>query len=448
MTGYPLLSIAVTVAVVYLLVAYALGGPFVLVQLLVHAVSRRRQRHRSMPDDVLASSRFTIPVSVVMPTVGMNVADAVHQLLLLNYPEFEVIIVNNGARESLDALRERFSLSACEVFYRRTLPTPPVRAIFRSTSDPRLLVIDCPGHTHGDALNVGVNLGRYRYVCCADKDARYTPDALLVAMRAAMDDPATVVGVTTSLAALDADPTDGLAGQSTAAALRTLSNLRGLLARNNQRRLGLSLDVKPGFTLWRRDVVVDAGGFATDASPERLEMTVRAHRHLLRARVPYQILHVAEPVGSPRQEPTLGQLIAERRQRHQAMARILWRYRGMLFNPRYGRIGLVNLPQYLFDAVVVPWLELACLVALPFAAVVGVLSPLNLFLVIAAIGFGNGVLLNTAMLLAPWPPDDRSQMRLLALGPFEVFVWRPVQLYSRLLGLVTLVTSARGDAAA
>ena len=93
---------------------------------------------------------------------------------------------------------------------------------------------------------------------------RYTPDALLVAMRAAMDDPATVVGVTTSLAALDGDPTDGLAGQSTAAALRTLSNLRGLLARNNQRRLGLSLDVKPGFTLWRRDVVVDAGGFSTD----------------------------------------------------------------------------------------------------------------------------------------------------------------------------------------
>ena len=52
------------------------------------------------------------------------------------------------------------------------------------------------------------------------------------------------------------------------------------------------------------------------------------------------------------------------------------------------------------------------------------------------------------MLLAPWPPDDRSQLRLLALGPFEVCVWRPVQLYSRLLGLARLVTSARGDAAA
>ena len=447
MTGSPL-SIGVTVAVAYLLVAYALGGPFVLCQLLVRAVGRRRKRYRSVPDDVLASSRFTIPVSVVMPTFGVNVEDAVHQLLLLNYPEFEVIIINNGPPEALDQLRERFSLSACEVFYRRTLPTPPVRAIFRSTSDPRLLVIDCPGHTRGDALNVGVNLARYRYICCADKDARYTPDALLVAMRAAMDDPATVVGVTTSLAALDSDPTAGLAGQSTASALRTLSNLRGLLARDNQRRLGLSLDVKPGSTLWRRDVVVDAGGFSTDVSPERLEMTVRAHRQLLRTRAPYQILHVTEPVGATRQEATLAQLIAERQQRHQAMARILWRYRGMLFNPRYGRIGMVNLPQYLFAAVVVPWLELACLVALPFAAVAGVLSPLNLFLVIAAVGFGNGVLLNTAMLLAPWPPDDRSQLRLLALGPFELFVWRPVQLYSRLLGLVRLVTSARGDAAA
>jgi hypothetical protein len=177
-------------------------------------------------------------------------------------------------------------------------------------------------------------------------------------------------------------------------------------------------------------------------------MTVRAHRHLLRTGAPYQILHVTEPVGSPRQEPSLAQLIAERQQRHQAMARILWRYRGMLFNPRYGRIGMINLPKYLFAAVIVPWLELACLLALPFAAIAGVVSPLNLFLVVAAVGFGNGVLLNTAMLLAPWPPDDRSQLRLLALGPFEVFVWRPVQLYSRLLGLVRLVTSAPEDAAA
>jgi hypothetical protein len=430
-----------TLVVLYLLFAYALGGPIVFGQLLVGAVVRRRRRYRAVPDDILATSRFTIPVSVIVPAAGEDVTEAVAHLLQLNYPEFEIIVVTD-AGPALDALRHRFALSAWEVFYRRTLPTSPVRGIYRSTSDPRLLVAHCGATIRGDALNCGVNLARYRYVCCADPDARYARDALLNAMRAAVEDPAQVVAVTTSLAPLDPEAVNPPI-RGAVPALQCLSRVRALLARNARRRLGLG-DLMTGFTLWRRDVVVETGGFAVDGAAEQLEMTLRVHRHLLRERVPYGMVHLPDPVGSPIREWSTPMQTADRQQRHQAMIRILWRYRGMLLNPRYGRIGMLDLPAYMFAAAVVPWLELACLIALPIAALAGALSWFQFGLLVAAIALGNAVLLDSAMLLAPWPPDDASQVRLVALAPLEVFVSRPVQLYTRLTGLLQAALNAAG----
>jgi cellulose synthase/poly-beta-1,6-N-acetylglucosamine synthase-like glycosyltransferase len=448
MTHSPTLAVIAAGAVIYLLLAYAIGGPLVLARTLVHALRNRRRRYRAVPDDVLATSRFTIPASVVLPTGGTNVADAVRDLLLLNYPEFEVIVVHDGSPDTLADLRERFALSACEVFYRRTLTTSPVRGIYRSSRDARLLVVDAPGGSHGDALNCGVNLARFRYICCVDASARYRPDALLDAMRAAVEDPAQVIGVTTALGPAPLDPSASDEATGLAGSLQKLAALRALLARNVQRRLGLATDVQPGFTLWRRDVVVDAGGFSSRAGAEHLEMTFRAHRRLARAGTSYTIVHVNTPVGHARSTATLSALVAARRCRQRAMVRILWDYRGMLFNPRYKRVGMLHLPRYLFTAVIVPWLELASLLVLPFAAVAGVLTTGELALVAAAVAGGNGVLLNTAMLLAPHPPSQAVQLRLLLLAPLEVFIWRPVQLYSKLVALLQTVVARRATASA
>jgi hypothetical protein len=95
-------------------------------------------------DDVLASSRFTIPVSVLLPTSGDRLSvDAVEALLDVRVPR------NRGDRHQRRLARrprgaaDRYDLKAYEVFFRRTLQTSTVRAIYRSGTDPRLLVVDC-----------------------------------------------------------------------------------------------------------------------------------------------------------------------------------------------------------------------------------------------------------------------------------------------------------------
>jgi hypothetical protein len=438
MTAPDWLTVAASAGVAYLLVAYAIGGPVVLLRTLAALLGRRRQRYRPLGDDVLASSRFTIPVSVLLPTNGdVLTVDALPNLLAFEYPEFEVIVVNDGSAAVLDALRDRYDLKAYEVFFRRTLQTSTVRGIYRSGTDPRLLVIDCLADSPGDALNCGINLSRYRYVCCADAHARYTPQSLLHAMLPAVEDPATVTGVTTVLGAATGDAAPD-AGTSPSATLQRLSSLRKLLARLARRQLSLSEDGAPGFALWRRDAVFEAGGFATDVEAVHLEMTFRLHRHMGRSKQAHRIVHVTGAVGAPAIEPSVASLLERRRMREHAVASMFWRYRGMVGNPRYGSLGLVELPRYLFSAAVMPWMELAALVALPLALVTGALSALQFVLVVAAVALGNAVLLGAGLLLTPVPDDERVRVRMLGLAPLEIFLWRPLQLYSRLSGLLRL----------
>ena len=72
---------------------------------------------------VLARSRFTIPVSVVLPAYNEEqvIVASVRSLLGLDYPEFEVIVVNDGSQDrTLDRIIEAFQLEQYDVPMRTT----------------------------------------------------------------------------------------------------------------------------------------------------------------------------------------------------------------------------------------------------------------------------------------------------------------------------------------
>ena len=107
-------------------------------------------------------------------------------------------------------------------------------------------------------------------------------------------------------------------------------------------------------------------------------------------------------------------------------------------------MGTIDLPRYVFSTLIVPWLELLCLGLLPLAPLLGLLTLSQLLLLLAALGLGNAILLNTALLLAPpGAHDDATMRRFVLLGPIELFVSRPVQLYARLRGVVSMLGRAR-----
>ena len=80
--------------------------------------------------------------------------------------------------ETLRKLIETFDLAGSQKPYRQTLTTSKVRRIYYSKKFPNLFVIDKVKGGKADALNAGLNLSRYRYICNTDADTIFEKDSL------------------------------------------------------------------------------------------------------------------------------------------------------------------------------------------------------------------------------------------------------------------------------
>jgi cellulose synthase/poly-beta-1,6-N-acetylglucosamine synthase-like glycosyltransferase len=115
---------------------------------------------------------------------------------------------------------------------------------------------------------------------------------------------------------------------------------------------------------------------------------VRLHRHLRRLHRDYRVLFVAEPVSWSEAPETARALGQQRRRWHRGLSEVMWKHRGMLGNPRYGRIGLFALPYYLLFELVAPIVELAGVVLVPLGVWVGAVDvPFALQFLVVAYGY-------------------------------------------------------------
>jgi poly-beta-1,6-N-acetyl-D-glucosamine synthase len=413
------------------------------------ALERRRWTTGSRVENypLLESSRFTIPVSVVVPAQNEEtvILTVVRALLAFQYPTFEVIVVNDGSTDgTLQTLVREFALQRREVFCRRVLPSRDVQAVYRSAYEPRLLVVDKLNGGKADSLNCGINFARYRYLCCLDGDTTYEPDALLKGMRLAMKDPARVIAVTSHFAP-SSHPESMLASNGAPVAnghwlvsFQELEYLRSfLITRLAWSRGNYMLNTAGAFMIYRRDVMEELGGFSPAFTCEDIELTFRAHERYRREKRPYRILSLPDTVGHTEVPMRLGPLISQRSRWQRVIMETTWHYRRMFANPRYGLVGLVGVPYYALYEAMAPFVECVALAMLLLAAPLGVLSWQHFGLLLGAVVVANGILTNVCLLLR----DDlsgryriRDWLRLVLLGPLELVIYRPVLLYARCLG--------------
>jgi cellulose synthase/poly-beta-1,6-N-acetylglucosamine synthase-like glycosyltransferase len=441
--------------------AYLLIVTGVLAVLALGAIRENvwRAREARLEDfDTLATSPFTIPVSVVAPAFNeaVCIVASVRSLLALDYPEHEIIVVNDGSTDgTLRVLKDAFDLEPLAAPVRRVLAAADIRQLYRSRLDRRLFVIDKVNGGKADALNAGIDLARYRYVCCVDADTVFYPDALLRGMRLAMHDPARVVGVTSQVA-LSARPEieAGASGRQVRIerrpllAYQTFDYLRAFVcARLAWSRWNFMLCSVGAFSLWRRDVLLDLGGFSRDFTCEDIEFTFRVHEHYRRLRQPYRILSLAEPVGVTEGPETVRSLISQRARWQRVIAETVWHYRRMLGNPRYGTVGMVGMPYYVLAEVTAPVFQLLALVAIPLAVLGGVLDWSTFTRGVIVIAIGSAILTNTAILvqdraLQSFAVQDLPYM--IVLAPLELFLYRPLMFWAQMRGTFDFLRGERG----
>ncbi|WP_135557647.1 glycosyltransferase family 2 protein [Paenibacillus cymbidii] len=413
----------------------------------------------------LLHSSFSPPLSILVPAYNeaLNIVDSVRSLLGINYGSYEIIVVNDGSKDAtLQRMIDEFDMF--EVKHQvpwSGLPkaTKPVRGIYRSRRHPNLVLADKENGGKADALNVGINLAHYPYVVSLDGDTVLDPDAFLKIMKpiAEAKPGEEIIACGGSVGIANGSFVDrGFLGgdirlsRNRIVVMQVIEYMRAfLMGRIGLSRMNMLLIVSGAFGVFRKDWLLEAGGYETGTIGEDMELIVRLHRLIRRKKSKAHIAYIPDPVCWTEAPEQLRILKLQRIRWHRGLFESLWRHRGMILNPRYGRIGLVSMPYFLFVELLGPVVELCGYALLVAHLLIGDINAAFSALLLASMVLYGSFLSMGAVLLEEWGLRKYNRVadisRLFWWALSESFWYRPIQTVWRCRGLVQAILGKRQE---
>jgi cellulose synthase/poly-beta-1,6-N-acetylglucosamine synthase-like glycosyltransferase len=200
------------------------------------------------------------------------------------------------------------------------------------------------------------------------------------------------------------------------------------------------------FCLFHRDTVIGVGGFSTDTVTEDIDVIATLHRHLRRHRRKYRMVFTADPVCWTEAPHTLAMLGRQRRRWQLGLTQTVMKHNDMIFNPRYGTLGMISMPFHAYMEALGCVVEAAGTIFVPFSFLIGAM-PLSLFLLIMMLAVGYGTLLSMgSVLLAEINlhryPRIRHVMALMAYAVIEGLGYRQIMAFFRAQGVLQYFTGS------
>ena len=434
-------------------VYFAVANTSYLAQALIGWRAVRRRMRAIELEDLrdLDQSGLAPPISIVVPAhnEGKNILESVRSLLELRYPRLEVVVVNDGSTDdTLERLIEAFGLERTPRVYWQRIRSQPVRGIYWSPEHPSLWVLDKPNGRKADAANAGINLASAPYVCVVDGDSMLEPGAMRAMMHAILDRPLETVaaGGTIRIAnGCEFGPSGVKRVRAPAGLLagsQVLEYLRAFLfGRMAWSELDSLLIVSGAFGVFKRDAVVEVGGFRHDTVGEDIDLVVRLHRHGRAAGRRYRVAFVPDPVCWTECPEDLRGLRNQRMRWERGLGETLDDCHSMLGRPHFGRIGLLALPYMMAFEYLSPLLEVAGWTMLPIGWALDLLSASS-FVMFTAVALAYGLCLSLGTLLLEELSFRRYRepadlLRLVRAAVLENFGLRQLHSWWRLVALVT-----------
>ncbi len=424
----------------------------VLLTVALFVILRHLERIKYSTRKEFHTSPETPPVTILIPMHNEErvILRSIRSALASEYPFFEVIVINDGSTDgTMQKVIDTFRLKRIDRVYRMFLATKPVKGFYYNLETPNLLVIDKENGGKSDALNCGINISRSPYFCSVDADSLLEKDALIRIMVPLLESNVPVVasgGVVRIINGLRLSD-DGITIQEinlpdkTLLLFQIVEYLRGFLfGRVGWDSLRALLILSGTFSLFQKATVVEAGGFKVGNVSEDMEMIVRIHRHMLKKGKPYRIRFVSDPICWTEAPDNIKMLGRQRRRWHLGLIQSIFQNKEMMFNPQFGRIGMVVVPYYILFEILGPVIEVLGYLFVIISYAIGILSVdfLILFLILAIF---YGVFLSTASIFLEELtfrryPKWGHLFKLLLYGVLENFGYRQLNSVWRFQALI------------
>ena len=297
------------------------GRQLVVAGLAWRQYRRTRTRETAAPMPPAEAGGTWPRLSIIVPAYNeeVNAVRSLESLLRLDYPDFEVVFVDDGSRDATHAL---------------------VTAAF--AGHPRVRVLSKPNGGKASALNYGIEYAESEFMVCIDADTQLDPAALRHLM-----------------SHFDTPEVGAVAGNVKVGNERNLLTrwqaIEYITSQNFDRRafelLGCITVVPGAIGAFRRAALYAAGGFTTDTLAEDCDLTIRLQR------AGYAITYAPRAVAVTEAPETVGMFLKQRFRWSFGIMQSFWKHRAVCFNPRYGTLGLVAFPNLLVFQLILPFLN-------------------------------------------------------------------------------------------
>ncbi|WP_038032196.1 glycosyltransferase, partial [Thermus sp. NMX2.A1] len=201
--------------------------------------------------------------------------------------------------------------------------------------------------------------------------------------------------------------------------------------------MGALLIISGAFGLFRRQEALRVGGYRTDTVGEDMELVVRLHRWAREEGREYRILYTPDPICYTEVPADWTTLRRQRNRWHRGLWEVLWNHRVMLFNPRYGRLGLVAMPYFFLFEALAPVVEVLGYALLPIFYLLGLFNrEFALLFLLLAVGYGvllSQLAVGMETLLLKRYPRFRDRLVLLFFALLEGLGYRQLLALERFL---------------
>ncbi|WP_407936280.1 glycosyltransferase family 2 protein [Litchfieldia alkalitelluris] len=409
------------------------------------------------PYDELLNLSYTKPVSILVPAYNesIGIVGSVRSLLGIEYPEYEVIIINDGSTDdTLDKLINNFKLVKMNKVVRKQLETKNIKGNYQSSLYANLFVVDKMNGGKADALNAGINISQYPYFCSMDGDSILERDAFLKVMKPIIESDDNIIASGGSIRiANGCDIESGeivniKLSKKPLVVMQVIEYLRAfLMGRVGLSRHNLLLIVSGAFGVFSKHWVIQAGGYAHTVG-EDMELVVRLHRMIKERDLDKKIVYVPDPVCWTEAPESLNILRRQRSRWHRGLFESLWTHRKLFFNPKYGSIGFISMPYFVFIEFLGPVVELIGFIIMIISLFIG-----GIYLEYAILFFLMAVLYGSiysmaSVVLEEWSlrkfPRVMDVVRLFLFSLTESIWYRPLTVLWRCEGIFHLVIRKKG----
>lgn len=334
------------------------------------AVLRYKKENTFTDYSIIAANPNAPVFSVIAPAYneGMTIVENVRSLLSLYYHNLEIIIVNDGSKDdSLQKLIEAYELESTAYFIQGKIGTNTVRGVYKSKNPAfkKLIVVDKENGGKADALNVGVNISSGEYLVCIDVDCILEQDAILKLAKPILeqtDKKFIACGGVIRLAnncliengkVVSVNMPKTLLGRAQA-----LEYIRAfVLGRMAWSRASGLILISGAFGVFDRKIVLACGGYDKNTVGEDMELVVRMRKYMEERNEPYEVLTIPDPLCWTEVPESKDILRKQRNRWMRGTMETLWKHRKLMFNPKYGKLGMISLPYWFFFEFLGPLIE-------------------------------------------------------------------------------------------